>query len=108
MKGKENAHDKNAFWRSATVHTRKKTSVKAFLLRINVKVHWHFEEKRNYREMKSLSKNSMSMLRIRHEWPAVPFFLWCQLEADCCVMLLKILIVLYGRHLACIKIFIKS
>ncbi|GIX79519.1 hypothetical protein CEXT_758411 [Caerostris extrusa] len=57
MKGKENAHDKNAFWRSATVHTRKKNSAKAFLLRINVKVHWRFEERRNYyREMKSLKE----------------------------------------------------
>ncbi|GIY79397.1 hypothetical protein CDAR_103391 [Caerostris darwini] len=72
MKGQENAHDKNDFWRSATIHTRKKISVKAFLLRINVKVHRRFEERRNCREMKSLSKNNMSMLRIRNEWPAVP------------------------------------
>ncbi|GIX79525.1 hypothetical protein CEXT_758431 [Caerostris extrusa] len=50
----------------------KKISVKAFLLRINVKVHWRFEERRNCREMKSLSKNNMSMLKIRNEWPAVP------------------------------------
>ncbi|GIX79522.1 hypothetical protein CEXT_758421 [Caerostris extrusa] len=73
MKGKGSAHDKNAFWRSATVHTRKKISVKAFLLRINVRVHWRFEERRNCREMKSLSKNNMSMLRIRNGCSAVPY-----------------------------------